>query len=77
MDQKIKSAYLAPEGFMGPLLKEVDGVVSVHDQLILSNKPFVNAHWAQNIWENPLTLSICSINDAAKKLKDIQYNWCL
>ena len=77
MDQKIKSAYLAPEGLIEPLLKEVDGVVSVHDQLILSSKPFVNAHWAQNIWKNPLTLSIGSINDAAKKLKDIQRNWCL
>ena len=77
MDQKIKSAYLAPEGLIEPLLKEVDGVVSVHDQLILSNKPFVNAHWAQNIWKTPLTLSIGSINDAAKKLKDIQRNWCL
>ena len=77
MDPKIKSAYLAPEGLLEPLLKEVDGIVSVHDRLILSSKPFIDAHWAQNIWKNPITLSIDSINDAAKKLKGIQRNWCL
>ncbi len=77
MTPKIQSAYLAPEGLTENLLKEVDGVISVHDRLILSSLPFVNAHWAQNIWNNPVTLSIDSINDAAKKLKSIQRNWCL
>ena len=77
MTAEIKSAYLASEGLSEPLLKEVDGVISVHDRLILSSQPFVNAHWAQNIWKNPVTLSVNSINDAAKKLKSIQRNWCL
>jgi 23S rRNA (cytidine2498-2'-O)-methyltransferase len=77
MIPKIQSAYLAPEGLSEPLLKEVDGVIAVHDRLILSSKSFVNAHWAQNIWKNPVTLPIDSINDAAKKLKSIQRNWCL
>ena len=53
MTAEIKSAYLAPEGFSKPLLKEVDGVIVVHNQLILSSQPFINAHWAQNIWKNP------------------------
>ena len=77
MTAEIKSAYLAPEGLSEPLLKEVDGVIAVHNQLILSSQPFINAHWAQNIWKNPITLPIDSINDAAKKLKSIQRNWCL
>ena len=77
MTSKIVSAYLAPEGLSEPLIKEIDGVIAVHDRLILSSKPFVNAHWAQNIWKNPVTLSIDSINDAAKKLKAIQRNWGL
>ena len=77
MTVEIKSAYLAPEGLSEPLLKEVDGVIAIHNQLILSSQPFINAHWAQNIWKNPITLPIDSINDAAKKLKSIQRNWCL
>jgi len=77
MSGEIQSAYLAPEGLREPLLKEVGGVIAVHDQLVLSSEPFINAHWAQNIWKNPVTLSIDSINDAAKKLKAIQLNWCL
>ena len=77
MTAEIKSAYLAPEGLSEPLLKEVDGVIAVHNQLILSSQPFINAYWAQNIWKNPITMPIDSINDAAKKLKSIQRNWCL
>ncbi|MBT5469036.1 MAG: hypothetical protein HOK41_00390 [Nitrospina sp.] len=77
MTDEIKSAYLAPEGLAEHLLKEVEGVIAIHDRLVLSSQPFFNAHWAQNIWKNPVTLSIDSINDAAKKLKSIQRNWSL
>jgi len=52
-------------------------VIAVQDRLILSNQPFVNAYWAQNIWKNPKIIPIDSINDAAKKLKSNQRNWCL
>ena len=69
MTAEIKSAYLAPEGLSEPLLNEIDGVIAVHDRLILSSQPAKNAYWAQNIWRNPQTLPIDSINDAAKKLK--------
>lgn len=77
MNQSIKSAYLAAEEFLDPLLKELDGSVAVHDRLILSSQPVMEAHWAQNIWRNPVVLKIDSINDAAKKLKSLQRNWCL
>ena len=74
---EIHSAYLAAEDFLSQLLKEVDGVTAVHDRLVLSSKPPVDALWAQNIWRDPVTLSIESINDGAKKLKAIQRNWWL
>ena len=77
MTSEIKSAYLAAEGLTEPLLDELDGVIAVHDRLILSSKPFIDAHWAQNIWRTPQIVHIDSINDAAKKLKAIQRNWCL
>ena len=77
MASEIKSAYLAAAGLTEPLLNELDGVIAIHDQLILSCKPFVDARWAQNIWRNPKTLRIESINDAANQLKGIQRNWCL
>lgn len=77
MTSEIKSAYLAPEGLTEPLLKELGGVIAIHDRLVLSSKPFSEAHWAQNIWKNPVVLSVDSINDAAKQLKSIQRNWCL
>jgi 23S rRNA (cytidine2498-2'-O)-methyltransferase len=77
MNSEIKSAYLAAEGLIEPLLNELAGVIAVHDQLALSSQPVKNAYWAQNIWRNPQVLRIDSINDAAKKLKSIQRNWCL
>ncbi|MBT5549482.1 MAG: hypothetical protein HOJ79_03285 [Nitrospina sp.] len=73
----IQSAYLAPEGLTEPLLEELEGVIAVHDRLILSSQPAKQAHWAQNIWRNPQVFNIDSINDAAKKLKAIQRSWCL
>ena len=77
MTAEIQSAYLAPEGLNEPLLKEIEGVIAVQDRLILSNQPFINTYWAQNIWKNPKIIPIDSINDAAKKLKSNQRNWCL
>ncbi len=77
MASEIQSAYLAAEGFTEPLLQELDGAVAVHDRLVLSSQPVKEAHWAQNIWENPVILEIDSINNAAKQLKSLQRNWCL
>ena len=77
MNPPIRSAYLAGDKFLEPLLQELDGTTAVHGQLVLSSQPAKKAHWAQNIWENPIVLQINSINDAAKQLKAIQRNWCL
>lgn len=77
MTYEIQSAYLAPEGLIEPLLNELDGVIAVHDRLILSSLPAKEAYWVQNIWRNPQMLHIDSINAGAKKLKTLQQNWCL
>ena len=62
MNSEIQSAYLAAEGFLEPLHKELEGVIAIHDRLILSSQPVKEAYWAQNIWRNPQTLHIDSIN---------------
>ena len=77
MTCEIKSAYIAAEGLIDPLLHELEGITDVHDQLVLSSQPAKNVHWAQNIWRNPQFLHIDSINDAVKQLKAQQRNWCL
>ena len=78
MKAKIKSAYLAPEGFQDKLVKELEGVQSCHGRLILvGHQPTKQPFWVQNIWRNPLLIPIKSISDAAKKLKALQRNWSL
>ena len=77
MKSEIQSVYLAPKGLSELLLNEIETVIAVHDRLIFSSKPFIDAHWAQNIWKSTQIISIESINDAAKKLIALQKNWCL
>ena len=77
MKSEIQSVYLALKGFSELLLYEIETVIAVHDRLIFSSKPFIDSHWAQNIWKNTQIISIESINDAAKKLIALQKNWCL
>jgi len=78
MKAKIKSAYLAPEGFQEQLVKELEGVPSCHGRLALTDREFVRTpFWAQNSWRNPLLIPIQSISDAVKKLKALQRNWSL
>ncbi len=78
MNAKIKSAFLAPDGFQDQLLKELDGVLSCHGRLILTDRhPRKSPFWAQNSWQNPSLIPIQSISDAAKKLKALQRNWSL
>ena len=62
---------------MNPLKNEVDGIIGIHEQLILSSNPPIKAVWALNIWQTPIVLNIDSINNGVEKLKAIQRNWCL
>ena len=75
--EEIRSAYLGSEEYMEPLKNELDGIIGIHDQLILSSAPTIKSLWSINTWQNPTILTIDSINDGAKKLKATQRNWCL
>lgn len=75
--ESIKSAYLGSKDYMSPLEDELDGIVAIHDQLILSSSAPVKSLWSLNTWHNPKIITIDSINDGAKKLKNIQRNWGL
>jgi 23S rRNA (cytidine2498-2'-O)-methyltransferase len=78
MKTKIKSAFLAPDGFQDQLVKELGGVLSCHGRLLLMDRhPEKPPLWAQNCWRNPVLIPIQSISDAAKKLKALQRNWSL
>lgn len=83
--------YLAPEGFLPQLLRELDGRVrQVHGRLVLANADVtvdaepeapdtaaVQVAWAANVWLEPRQLTVSSIGDAARQLRALQRNWAL
>jgi 23S rRNA (cytidine2498-2'-O)-methyltransferase len=70
------AAYLAPEGYLDPLLEELGGSVSsVHERLVLTREPARPAAWAANIWLEPERIAVASIGEAAKALRARQRNW--
>ena len=72
VSKKVLSAYLGAKEYMEPLKNELDNIIDVHEQLVLSSSPPINALWSINTWNNPEVLIIDSINDGVKKLKGIQ-----
>jgi len=62
---------------MEPLKSELDGIIDVRDQLVLSSIAPIKSLWSINTWHDPKVITIDSINDGAKQLKKIQRNWCL
>ena len=74
VSKKILSAYLGAKEYMGPLKNELDNIIDVHEQLVLSASPPINTFWSINTWNNPEVLTIDSINDGVKKLKRILKN---
>jgi 23S rRNA (cytidine2498-2'-O)-methyltransferase len=71
----VRTAYLAPEGFVAELAHEVGPIDVAHDRLLVAAGPAKPAAWAQNIWLAPIEIGIDSIGDAARKLRAIQRNW--
>lgn len=70
------TGYLAPEGFLDPLLEELgDAVDHVHGRLVFAPGPPRPVAWAQNTWIDPVRITFESIGDAARALKGIQRNW--
>jgi 23S rRNA (cytidine2498-2'-O)-methyltransferase len=72
-----RTAYLAPEGFAAELAREIGPIDFAHDRLLIAPGPAKPAPWAQNIWLDPIEISIESIGDAARKLRAIQRNWAV
>jgi len=71
-------AYLAPQGFLPDLQKELDdNIVETYDHLVLAKDPGKPVAWVANVWRDPTFIPIDSIGDAAKKLRAIQRNWAL
>jgi 23S rRNA (cytidine2498-2'-O)-methyltransferase len=72
----VRTAYLAPEGFVAELAQEVGPVeVAVGRLLVAPGPPRPAAAWAQNVWLDPCAIGIVSIADAARRLRAIQRNW--
>ncbi len=72
------TAYLAPEGLVGELTRELGGTVAgVIDRLVIAHGAPRDAAWAANVWLNPQRIPITSIGDGVKQLKAIQRNWAM
>lgn len=72
------TGYLAPEGFLADLQTELgDVVIETHGRLVLARGPARCCAWAANTWRDPRRLTIASIGDGARQLRDIQRNWVL
>ena len=74
------TAYLAAEGYEQQLADELAqagvGVTNRHGRLFVAHER-VDAAWALNTWFDAEAISISSIGDAAKALRDRQRNWAL
>lgn len=72
-----QTIYLAAEGYLDELLVELGEVDLVEDRLVFAAGPPRPAAWAQNIWLDPVRISIASIGDGARALRGLQRNWAL
>lgn len=72
------TGYLAPEGFLAELQRELGGAVcKSYGNLVLASGAASPVAWTANVWREPLQIPISSISDAAGKLRAIQRNWAL
>ena len=72
----MKTAYLAPQDYLEPLLKEIFPPFEQYDRLLVTPEP-QQLFWVQNTWHNPFVAHFETISEAAKILKNIQRNWAL
>lgn len=72
----MKTAYMAPEGFVEELVDELAGAVkSVHGRLVVADGPPMPVAWTQNVWFDPVKIPINSIGEGVRALKGLQKNW--
>jgi len=72
-----RTAYLAPEGFVAELAREIGAIELAIDRLLVAAGPQRPAAWAANVWHDPQQIAVSSIADAARKLRAIQRNWAV
>jgi 23S rRNA (cytidine2498-2'-O)-methyltransferase len=71
------TGYLAADGFVDELKTELGTIVGEHGRLVFAEGPPRPAAWAQNVWYEPVRISIQSIGEGVRALKSIQRNWAL
>lgn len=69
------TAYLAPEGFLHELKRELRGVRETHGRLVICDGPVQDVAWADNIWLDAQRIPVESIGKAAAALRAMQRNW--
>ncbi len=78
---KTYTVYIAAKGYEKQLEQELlhknQTIVEERERLFLCEGEHIDSFWASNVWLNASFLPIESINDASKKLKNIQRNWIL
>jgi len=72
-----RTAYLAAEGYVDELARELGRVDRGHGRLLIASGPPRPAAWAANVWLDPQEIRIASISDAAARLRAIQRNWAV
>jgi len=72
-----RAAYLAADGYVDELARELGPVERAHGRLLVGSGPPQPAAWAANIWLDPREIAVASIADAAAKLRAIQRNWAV
>ncbi len=71
----LRTAYLAPDGFVAELRHELGEIEFAVERLLVKRGPPQSAAWAQNVWFEPQKIAVGSIADAARRLRAIQRNW--
>lgn len=72
-----QTAYLAPEGFVGELVRELGDVIETHGRLVIAPGPARDRAWAQNVWAAPERLRVRSVKGAARELRRRGRDWAL
>ncbi len=72
-----RTAYLAAEGYIDQLARELGGVAQAHGRLLIAPGPPHRAAWAANVWHEPREIRVVSISDAVARLRAIQRNWAV
>lgn len=77
MEQLDATAYLTSPGFTDIVRDRLEGVLEVHDRLLLAAGPPQRAWFVRNTWLEPVRIPIKSISDGARALRSMQRNWAL